>query len=241
MKTQSFIHIAVTVVAVVAVSYATLYFSKAEAVYSKAVGNLSVSQFVPNEGSGAELVKLEFEGMKGMAGNPIDLHGWTLSDGGSFEFDLSDVVLLGSGSIKICEEEMKGKEESCDYFWEGSSVFPNDAGTLKVFDGDNVAVIGGDYDGPYPGETISFKGELNYFTDVYTQSDKIEACISQKDGSYRSQNVSVQKLTNDYEKAEGTGGDIIPPFVYETQKRGLGYQPGQNWPEGKKILENGCQ
>lgn len=105
-----------------------------------------------------------------------------------------------------------------------------------------MVVLQKDYTDPGEGgAVVTVSDELNYYDDVYTAGDKVSACSMQKNGTYKIQSASVKKLINDQDGLLSTGVDIIPSFIYETNKKTLGYFPRVQWPEGKLTLESGCQ
>lgn len=228
----SFAHWLVLLVAVASVAYVTLYVSKAEAVYSRVVGTISVTQFVPNEGTGYEFVTLAFSGIIGQ-NSVANLDGWALTSSSGLSYDLSSVVLDNTNPVKICEEGIT--DTTCDYNWTGNGMFADTNGHLQLVARDGTPVVYIPYTTVSPGQSLNDSG--NYLDDVYTAGDKVTACEMQKNGNMRSKSVNVQRLTKDY---DANGQDIVPPFVYE-QNKTLGYYPGMNWPSGKTSLEAGCQ
>jgi len=239
MNIKSFTHWSVVMVAIVVVSYTTLYFSKAEAVYTRSVGTISVAQFAPNAGVGIEFVNLSFSGILG-GDSVTNLSGWSLRSDTGFNYDLSEVILTNDGLVKICGDSKE--DGSCDYVWEGTNMFGDESGSLQIIARDGTAVIYipyGDDSSMIDGSTV-LSGSGPYIDDVYTVGDKISICSMQKNGNLRLQNSNIKKITRDVDSDVLNQIDIIPPFVYENNKR-LNYHPGINWPEGKGILERGCQ
>lgn len=237
MRLSSFspIHLLSFVIAVSAIVYVTVSVSEVEAVYSRTVGTLSVTHFVPNEGDGTEYVTLAFSGILGQE-SVADFRGWSLENASGTTFDLSQVVLPSKQQVKICEAS--SSDPTCDYFWSTPDVFADEAGELQVIARDGTTVVYIPYTDPQVGHR--FSGSGNYIDDVYTSSDKITVCEQQKNGDMRMHDSSMKKLTTQMDAAIEAGQDIVPPFVYET-KNSLGYHPGINWPEQAAVLENGCQ
>tara|TARA_B100000508_G_scaffold78473_1_gene61009 strand:- start:4667 stop:5371 length:705 start_codon:yes stop_codon:yes gene_type:complete len=234
MKSLSFslTHWLVLFIAVASVAYVTLYVSKVEAVYSRAVGTISVTQFVPSAGTSYEFVTLAFSGIIGQD-SVANLEGWTLISDNGLSYDLSAVSLNNTDSVRICEEGVT--DGACDYTWIGNDMFLDADGQLQLIARDGTPVIYIPYSEVATGQSLSDSG--NYIDDVYTAGDKITICEMQKNGTLREKGLNVQRLTKDYDPA---GADIVPPFVYERNKT-LGYHPGINWPGGKSTFEAGCQ
>ena len=244
MHGNTFAHWAVTIIAIVGVTYTALYFSKVEAVdYSRSIGTVTVVQFVPNGGNSTEFVTLDFSALGGRVAL-ADFDGWSLKSERGLDYDLSQVVLTNEGSIRICEEA--AADESCDFYWEGNDMFGDVSGGLHITARDGTTVVHipyGDDDLVRAGSVLTGSG--NYLADVYSANDKITVCTAQPDGSARLQNSGVQKLIQAIGKVTPAETDVIPPFIYEVNAtkntKTMDYHPGANWPEGKEFWAGGCR
>jgi hypothetical protein len=238
MKLHKVLPWVAVIVSVAAAAYVAFYFSTAEAVYSRGVGNISVAAFVPYGGNGTEFVELSFAGVLGDPDSVANLEGWKLTNGADFVYPL-DNVLLTTDNVRICEGGVT--DPTCDISYGAENVFADDGGELLVIARDNTPAIHITYGSEvYSGQELSFDGNLNYIDDVYTTKDKVAICVLKPGGEYQSRNASSNKLANDFERG-ATSADIIPPFVYETNKGALGYHTGSNWSEEQKaVWQNGC-
>ncbi|MCA9354584.1 MAG: hypothetical protein KC877_03645 [Candidatus Kaiserbacteria bacterium] len=219
--------------AVVGIVFVSLYFTKAEAVYNRSVGTLSINKFFP--AAEEESVTLSFSGVIGLE-SIADFSGWTLQNAdGGFVYDLSQVYLSNTEPIKLCAET--SADPNCNYHWTGDDVFNNDGDSLRVLahDGTTIATLSYDSTSAFP-----LNGSGDYIATVYSTGDKITVCDTHKNGTIRKRNLNIKQLIHDQEDDVAAGADIIPPFVYENNKK-LGYHPGVNWPAGAEILANDCQ
>jgi hypothetical protein len=226
----------VLVTAIVGVAYAALYFSEAEAVYSRTVGTISINNFIPNSGSSYESITLSFSGVIGQE-SIADLSDWSIQNSDStFIYDLSNVYLVSTTSVKLCEET--AADPNCNYRWNGTDVFADDGDTLRIIARDGTTVIDLTYTSSNAG--VSFSDSGNYITEVYTARDKILICDTHKNGTLRIRNSSLKKLINNQVDDTADNTKIIPSFVYENNKI-LGYHSGVNWPAGSKTLAANCR
>ncbi len=235
MKTHTKTFWIIAILVSLGIAIPALYFSTAEAVYSRTVGTISVTRFVPNEGAGNEFVTLAFSGILGQD-SVANLNGWSIKNESGFVFDLSNIELTNKETVKICEAEIE--DSTCQYYFEESDVFPDEEGALHVVARDGTPVVYIPYQAPVAGETLSSSG--NYIDDVYTSGDKISICEAGKKSDLKLRNINVRRLDNNFSSMVSENIDIVPPFVYEANKT-LAFHPGINWPAGKNILESSCQ
>lgn len=212
---------------------AVTYFNEAEAVTSKVVGTIS-AVFNPNAGAGSEFVTLSFSGVLSRD-SYADLTNWTLRNRAGEVYDLSDVILSNTESVKICEAQ--AADPGCTYYWSGTDVFNDNQDELKLVDSNGVVVVFIPYTDADPGETYSDSG--SYITNVYGPGDKVTICETKKNG-VQLNDAAAKKLVNELTKNSAfSPTDVVPAFVYEFNKE-MGYHPGINWPDQKQKLATGC-
>lgn len=234
LSALSFERNALIAVSIVAVGLAATYFLRAEAITVQNVGTISVT-IAPNSGGvGAEFVELNYTGP-----GQTSLYGWSLHNNEGQIYDLSAVSLENGKSVKICEAG--AADPNCVFTWEGNDVF-NDAGdSFMLHDRFGSTVVNISYVDSDLSTLISSSGD--YYTEVYTRSDKITICHENK-GVLQEKSVSANALVGSYEKDNKNShvnhfADVIPGFIYNFND-GFAYFPGLNWPTQSALLENGC-
>lgn len=229
-------NIVALVVALVAVGMTAFIFNEAEATYTRTVGTMTVSMN-PNAGaSGNEFVTISFSGIFGKPGY-ADFTGWSIKSGSEVIYDMSEILLHSTETIKICEDKID--EPSCDYVWSGSDTLPDADGVVSIVSPEGIEEVIVNYGSVAVGQVLYENGD--YVAEVNQSKDKITICQEKQNGSYEAKSIPVNNLINELEKGlDGNSMEIIPAFIYETKKT-PGYHPGLNWPEERDTLANNCQ
>lgn len=229
------INIIAVVVALVVVGMTAFIFDEAEATYPRKVGTI-VATAVPNAGASSnEYVSISFSGIFGKPGY-ADFSGWHLKADDQSIYDMSEILLHSTDSAKICEDKIA--DSSCDYTWSGTDLIPDVENTISIVSPEGIEEVIFSYGSPTVGQVLRESGD--YVAEVHASKDKVIICQEKQNGVFEAKKIPVNNLVNDFEKGlDSSSSDIIPGFVYETQKT-PGYHPGLNWPASKDMLDDGC-